>query len=99
MASHDRNEYLAECYWPDVKEGDLVALDQRAQIAADRSTRQGSEVRYLGSLLMREDEVVLCRFQGSEASVRRVAEWAAIPFERMLAAVHSPRRARPPKWS
>lgn len=89
-------EYLAECFWPDVKESDLAALDQRAQAAADESTRHGRNVRYLGSLLMRQDEVVLCRFAGSEPAVRRVAEQAAIPFERILSAGHSPWRTEPP---
>lgn len=83
-------EYLAECFWPDVKESDLAALDRRAEAAASESARDGNEVRYLGSLLMRQDEVVLCRFAGSEPAVRRVAEQAAIPFERILSAEHSP---------
>jgi hypothetical protein len=35
-------------------------------------------------MLMREDEVVLCFFEGSAANVRRAAESAKIPFERIL---------------
>lgn len=89
-------EYLAECFWPGVKDSDLAALDQRAQAAASESTRHGRSVRYLGSLLMRQDEVVMCRFAGSEPAVRRVAEQAAIPFERILAAEHSPWPTEPP---
>jgi hypothetical protein len=89
-------DYLAECFWPGVKESDLAALDRRAHAAADESTRQGHDVRYLGSLLMRQDEVVLCGFAGSEPAVRRAAEQAAIPFERILAAEHSPWLAEPP---
>jgi hypothetical protein len=90
-------EYLAECYWPDVTESDLAALDQRAQAAADEESREGNEVHYLGSLLMRQDEVVLCQFTGAESAVRRVAEQAAIPFERILAAAQSPwPQATPP---
>jgi hypothetical protein len=88
--------YLAECFWPGVTDSDLAALDQRAQAAADESTRQGRHVRYLGSLLMRQDEVVLCRFAGSEPAVRRAAEQAAIPFERILAAEYSPWLTEPP---
>jgi hypothetical protein len=83
-------EYLAECFWPGVRETELDALDQRATASAAEVTRQGEEVRYLGSLLMRKDEVVLCRFEGSEAAVRRVVERAAIPCERILEAGHSP---------
>lgn len=83
-------EFLAECYWPGVTDADMGALDERAARSAASLSREGDAVRYLGSLLMREDEVVLCRFTGAEESVRRVAEDAAIPFERLLEAATSP---------
>jgi hypothetical protein len=86
-------EYLAECFWPGVDQTDLIALDERANASADQMTADGEVVRYIGSLLMRQDEVVLCRFEGSELAVRRVAELAAIPFERILEAGHSPWRS------
>jgi Protein of unknown function (DUF4242) len=76
--------FVAECFWTGVSAGDLAALDERAQAFAARTTRQLDQVRYLGSLLMREDEVVLCFFEGSEASVRQAAEGAEIPFDRIL---------------
>jgi hypothetical protein len=88
-------EYLAECFWPGVRESDLQALDERAIATAAELARDGENVRYLGSLLMREDEVVLCRFEGSEESVRRVAGRAGIPFERILEAVTSPWKHEP----
>lgn len=44
---------------------------------------------------LREDEVVLCRFEGFEPAVRRVAERAAIPFERVLEAGHSSWAGKP----
>jgi hypothetical protein len=43
-------------------------------------------VRYLGSILMAEDEVVLCQFEGTSAAVREAAERAQIPFERIVEA-------------
>jgi hypothetical protein len=86
---------VAECFWPGVLEADLAALDERAAASVAELSRQGEHVSYLGSLLMRDDEVVLCRFEGTESSVRRAAEVAAIPFERMLAAAHSPWPRRP----
>ena len=77
--------FVAECYWPDVREEDVRVLDQR--IAA--SLADG--VRYLGSVLLREDEVVLCQFEGTADAIRRVAERARVPYERLLAAtVNSP---------
>ena len=37
------------------------------------------DVRYLGSVLIREDEVVLCHFEGTADAIRRVAERASVP--------------------
>jgi hypothetical protein len=82
--------YVAECFWPGVRDSDLHALDVRALAQAAASTRAGEDVRYLGSILLRDDEVVLCRFQGAEAAVRRAAVQAEIPFERILEAAQSP---------
>lgn len=83
-------EFVAECFWPGVSEPDLHALDERATACARELSRHGEPVRYLGSILMREDEVVLCRFVGDVAAVRRAAEQAEIPFERILETAQSP---------
>jgi hypothetical protein len=71
--------YVAECFWPDVRDEDIRALDER--IVA--SLADG--VRYLGSILIRDDEVVLCQFNGSADAIRAVAERARVPYERLLA--------------
>jgi hypothetical protein len=81
--------FVAECFWPGVDNGAVHALDARAAGAAAKLTAAGEPLRYLGSLLMREDEVVLCLFQGSEQSVCKAAEEAEIPFERILEASRS----------
>jgi hypothetical protein len=52
--------------------------------------RSGEQIRYLGSMLMRADEVVLCLFEGTAQTVREVAERAHVPFERILEAARSP---------
>jgi len=39
---------------------------------------------------MRADEVVLCFFEGTAEGVRRAAEEAAIPFDRILETATSP---------
>ena len=36
-------------------------------------------------MLIREDEVVLCHFEGTADAIRRVAEQARVPYERLLA--------------
>jgi len=72
--------FVAECYWPDVREEDVRKLDRRiASSLAD-------DVRYLGSVLIRDDEVVLCHFEGTADAIRRVAQRARVPYERLLAA-------------
>ena len=83
-------EYVVECFWPGVDAEAVRRLDARAATSADELTRGGTPVRYLGSLLMREDEVVLCLFEGDEPSVRQAAERAEVPFERILKASRSP---------
>jgi hypothetical protein len=83
-------EYIAECLWPDVHESDLQALDVRATEQAERLTAGGRPVGYLGSLLMREDEVVLCLFRGELDDVRQAVEAAQVPVERILEAARSP---------
>ncbi|HEY2777190.1 MAG TPA: hypothetical protein VGI77_04750 [Gaiellaceae bacterium] len=77
--------FIAECFWPDVSEADLEALDVRVAQAVT-----GLDVRYLGSILLREDEVVLCQFDGPADTVRAVAERAQVPFERILHAARAP---------
>src|SRR5581483_11483940 len=75
--------FVAECFWPDVTEADLAALDQRLRaVAAELGSAQ--PFRYLGSILMREDDVVLCQFEGAAAAVRDAAERAGVPFERIV---------------
>jgi hypothetical protein len=77
--------FVAECYWPDVREEDVCELDQR--IAGSLA----GDVRYLGSVLIREDEVVLCHFEGTADAIRRAAERARVPYERLLATTVSVR--------
>ena len=83
-------EYVVECFWPGVDGEAVRRLDARAATSADELTRGGTPVRYLGSLLMREDEVVLCLFEGPEPAVREAAVRAEVPFERILEAARSP---------
>ena len=82
--------FVAECFWPGVSGTDLDALDRRVEVAAAELRHDQRPVRYLGSILMPEDEVVLCQFEGSADAVREAAERAGIPFERILETQHSP---------
>ena len=75
---------VAECYWPGVVESDLQMLDERLRASTAELQRRGAPVRYVGSILLQADEVVLCQFEGTPAAVREVAELADVPFERIL---------------
>lgn len=90
MSEHIATEFVAECLWPDVHGDDLRALDERAAGESQRLAADGGSVRYLGSLLMPEDEVVLCLFRGSREDVDAVVRAARIPCDRILEAARSP---------
>jgi hypothetical protein len=49
-----------------------------------------NESAYRGSILVLDDEVVLCLFDGPLATVRRVVERAGVPYDRILRATRAP---------
>src|SRR5882757_6204813 len=89
MADHLPTSFVAECFWPDVQERDLRELDRRIE-ASVAAVAGRPPVRYLGRLLVIDDEVVLVLFDGPEETVRRVAQHADLPFGRILRAAHTP---------
>jgi hypothetical protein len=82
-----RVTYLVECFWPDIRDSDVDLVGTRALTAARELSRGGQPVRFVGSILMPDDEVLLCEFEGLESAVRRAAEQAEIPFARIVRAV------------
>jgi hypothetical protein len=72
---------IAECLLPGITPAIAEALGNqvRAELARSRSP-----VSFIGSLLMPEDEVLLCLFAGPLAEVRVASEGAGLPFERIL---------------
>ncbi|HYM95976.1 MAG TPA: nickel-binding protein [Candidatus Sulfotelmatobacter sp.] len=81
--------FVAECFWTGVTDGDLGALDERVESIVAEMNRRGENVRYLGSMLMREDEVVMCFFEGTAENVRQAADSAQVPYERILETTRS----------
>ena len=77
--------HVAECLLPGLSRATAETLGRR--VRQEIAVPPGSRVSYLGSLLMPEDEVLLCLFAGPEAEVRAVSERAGLPFERILACV------------
>ncbi len=90
MAEAGGISFVAECYWPGAHQDDLRELDKRVEACVAELAREGERVRYLGSILMVEDEVVLCLFEGSLVTVQRAAERARIPFGRILRSAGAP---------
>jgi hypothetical protein len=76
---------VAECLLPGLTLPGAEDLARR--ITAELAGHPRPGVRFLGSLLMPGDEVLLCLFSGDEAEVRAVSERAGLPFERILACV------------
>jgi Protein of unknown function (DUF4242) len=81
-------EFLVELY---VSRTDAVAAEQgaeRARLAAEQLTREGTPVRYLHSIFVPEDETCffLCEAPSVEA-VREAARRADLRFERIAEAI------------
>jgi hypothetical protein len=92
--------YAAKCYWPGVTEQELRRAVARA-VAETTASRADVAVTYLGSILFQHDELVLCLFDAaSRAVVRRTAERAGIPCERVMDSRWLPANApQPPNQS
>lgn len=89
MANPVRTSYVAECFWPAVREEDLRELDRRIKASVMATDDEREAVEYLGWLLVIDDEVVLVLFEGPLGTVRRVAERAEVPFGRILQATRA----------
>ena len=85
MTGPEPQWHVAECLLPGLSQATAETWDRR--VRQEIAAPPGSQVSYLGSLLMPEDEVLLCLFAGPEAEVRAVSDRAGLPFERILACV------------
>ncbi len=83
--------FIVECFWSGVDQPTVDALNVRATSAANALAASGHAVRFVGSILLPDDEVVLCEFEGTEPLVRRAVEAAEIPFARIVKSARSPR--------
>jgi hypothetical protein len=72
--------YLVECYWPGVEIDAVQAALARA--GAER------EVQCVDSILIPEDEIVLCVFEGPSANaVRDASLRSGLPSERVTPSI------------
>lgn len=73
--------YLVECYWPGV--------DPDAVQAAIARSGAEEDVQCVDSILIPEDEIVLCVFEGPSAdAVRDASLRSGLPSERVTRSVH-----------
>lgn len=86
MRSGQRDWQVAECLLPGVTAAIAETLAEQVRAELARSPAPG-RVSFLGSLLMPEDEVLMCLFAGPLAEVRAISERAGLPFERILRCV------------
>jgi hypothetical protein len=80
--------FLVECFWPGVTREQVEAANARASERAAALDRVGSSLRFLGSLLVPGDEVVLFQFSaGSREEVVHTSHEAKLPFDRVTASL------------
>jgi hypothetical protein len=75
---------LAECLVPGMTTAIAESLGDRVRAEVARCP---GPVSFIGSLLIPEDEVLLCLFAGPVAEVRALSVRAGLPFERVLRCV------------
>ncbi len=97
MSSTARTGYVAECFWSGIREEDLHQLDGRIDAAVAELADRDDRIAYLGSMLILDDEVVLCLFEGPIATVQLVTARSGIQFGRVLAATGAPWSGRSPR--
>jgi hypothetical protein len=77
--------FVVECFWPGVTRAHVEAANARARAAARQ--RAGS-LRFIGSLLVPGDEVVLFQFTApSSEEVVSTSREAELPFDRVTESV------------
>lgn len=73
--------YFVECYWPGVDEQELTNVVERLMT----TPRDEESVAWITSILVLEDEIVLCVAQGPSAdALRASAQRAGLPVERVV---------------
>jgi hypothetical protein len=76
--------WVAECFWPGVRDEDLQEVDRRVVALASGRTKRAQGPAYLGALRITDDEVVLFLFEGPMESVRQLVQRAGIRATRIL---------------
>src|SRR5712692_455949 len=79
--------FVVERYWPTADESRTDAFLEHVRTAIDASRRAGRQVRYLGTLVVPDDELLWSLVTAmSLDDVRAASELANGPFERIVRA-------------
>jgi Nickel responsive protein SCO4226-like len=80
--------YLVERYLPGIDADGLRALVERLRQASARLRADGTDVHYLGSLYLPDEESCFCRLDAPSAeAAARLNELASTPYARISEAV------------
>jgi hypothetical protein len=77
--------FMAECFWPGVTALKVADAGERVRQASHAISCDDGFARYLGSILVPQDEIALVLLEAaSVAAATELAQQAAIPSERIL---------------
>jgi hypothetical protein len=81
-------EFLVECYVSRADQAAVADRSEGARRAAEEMTREGTDVRFLRSIFVPEDETCFYLFEATSAdTVREAAARAGLAFGRVAEAV------------
>jgi hypothetical protein len=79
--------FVVERYIPDLDRDALLRRLEALEPATAELRREGTFVRYLGSMIVVEDDACFCQFEAeSEAAVREANRRAGVPWDRVVGA-------------
>ena len=82
------NSYLVERYLPGMPEAEVRAGLSRADAVCAELRAAGTEIRYLGSIVLPLEEACFCRFDGERPeAVAEANERAQLAYARITAGV------------
>ncbi len=77
--------FMAECFWPGVTAQKVADAGERVRQASHPIKSDDGFARYLGSILIPQDEIALFLVEAASiAAATQLARQAAIPSERIL---------------
>lgn len=80
--------YLVERYLADIDAQELHALPSRLEAAAAQLRAGGTEIAYLDTTFLPEDEYCFCRFEAASLHATELANRiAGVPYSRISVAV------------